>query len=153
MEGKSMMHPQSKTGLLLAFLLFLVACGGQQSGTTQPANPVRAVQVTITNQRIEASVTTFNVNTSYQFTVVNKADTPADFLIRELPLVPEGSATAQKGVLYEIPSTRLPPGGTQHFTFAFPVTAPQSNLEMASNLPGPGGHGKVPLPIQAVLGK
>jgi hypothetical protein len=108
--------------------------------------------ITITDQKIQASVTTFNVDTSYQFTVVNKSKTASDFIIRERPLVPEGNAPAQQNVLYEVPSTDLPPGATQHFTFAFPDTTPQSNLEMATNLPGPGGSGNV-LPIQAVLGK
>ncbi|HEX7733643.1 MAG TPA: hypothetical protein VF458_02225 [Ktedonobacteraceae bacterium] len=136
-------------------LFLLTACAGNQntrtpSTDTTPA--IRMVQVTITDQKIEASVTTFMVDTAYQFTVVNKAKKASNLVILEHSLVPEGSPSSQQGILYLLPSTQLPPGATQHFTYAFPNTTYQSNLELATDLPGINSTGRI-FPIQTVLGK
>lgn len=144
-----------KNWLLMVSFLLLAACTGNQSvqsPSAQSTAAIRAVLVTITDQKITASMTTFNVDTAYQFTVINKAKKPSNLLLLEQALVPEGSPATQQGVLYLVPSTQLPPGTTQHFTFAFPSTTHQSNLEMTTDIPGIESTGRI-LPIQTVLGK
>lgn len=144
-----------KKWLLLMSFLLLAACAGNQPAqnpSPQSTAAVRTVLVTITDQKITASMTIFNVDTAYQFTVVNKAKKSSNLILLEQALVPSGSPSAQQGVLYLVPSTQLQPGATQHFTYAFPSTTHQSNLELTTDIPGIDSTGRI-LPIQTVLGK
>ena len=132
-------------GFLILALLLLPACGGTSSSPPSTA-VTKTVVVTITDQQITSSVTSFVVDVPYRFTVVNKTKEPSNLILLERPSSSAGSPST--GLLHLVPSTLLTPGATQHFTFAFPSTA-TTNLELATNLPGPSGIGKV-LPIQTV---
>jgi len=140
-------------GAFFAFLtIVLAACGSNattSAGTHTAVTPTSTslvVHVTMLKNRIESSRVTFVAGESYTFSVTNKGPSPTDFIIDTRPQGPAPSGTVPK-VLYLINSTKLAPGKTVIFAYQFPITAPQSAVQFANELPGPNGAG-VRIPVQ-----
>jgi len=114
--------------LLVAVLL--AACGGgggSSSGTT--------VNLTLTDFKIDASLTTFKVGVPYHFVVKNNASVPHEVWIDpvDASLTPD---TAKSKALAGLGSDVLTAGATQSFDYTFTQAYPAGSLEFACHLPG-----------------
>ena len=114
--------------LLVAVLL--AACGGggsSSSGTT--------VNMTLTDFKIDSSVTTFKVGVPYHFVVKNNASVPHEVWIDpvDASLTPD---TAKSKALAGLGSDVLTAGATQSFDYTFTQAYPAGSLEFACHLPG-----------------
>jgi ABC-type glycerol-3-phosphate transport system substrate-binding protein len=130
---------------LLALLGLLSACGGNGGGSTKSASP-RQVQVTLTDSTIQPSVKTFEVGIPYTFVVTNKGHSPHDFLIRRKVQGPATGPQGASGILFHS-NKPVPPGATERYSFEFPLSSPQSQLQFASQLTGPNGHA-ITMPVK-----
>ena len=96
---------------LLVVTAFVVsACGGASASATK--KPVD-VQVTLTEFKIDSSVTDFTVGTPYHFVITNKGTVAHDWMI-----IPQGEQDASKALI-NVPDTDLQPNKivTRDFTF------------------------------------
>lgn len=141
-------------GAFLALVVaLLTACGGTTSSNgTRATTPVPSsgdqVKVTVTDTNISSSMTTFSADTPYSFVVTNKGHAAHDFIIRTRPKGPRVAGQGNEGILYIISANHLPPGATRNFTYAFPLSTPQSDVEFSEHLAGPtGGPGPL-IPVQ-----
>ena len=142
-----MKHRIALGALLALFLALLSACGNSGTTNTTAGTPTRVpasgtVQVTLRDTEVESSRTTFLAGQAYYFVVTNKGSSPHNFIIdirRKAP-VPQGS---EDRILYMVDQAKLPPGATNRFTYVFPLSAPESSVQFATHLAGPGGPGVV----------
>ncbi len=146
-------------GAFLAIIVAMVtACGGgtASTGSSHPATPVsssaRQVQVTMTNSKITSSRTTFMADTPYDFVVTNKGTAPHDFIIQTRPKEAAVGGQANQGVLYLVNSTRLHPGATVRFTYAFPQSTSQSDVRFIEHLAGSNEAAGPLIPVQVKRG-
>lgn len=156
MDGKKGILIMKSRFIIAAFLAFLTivlaACSSHattSAGThaaTTPTSTKPIVHVTLMKNTIQSSRVTFVAGENYTFSVTNKRSTPSNFIIDTRPQGPSLSGTQPK-VLYLIDSLQLPPGKTKVFSYTFPITAPQSAVQFAEELPGPNGAG-VRIPVQ-----
>jgi len=110
----------------------LAACGG---GGAASGGPVQ-VQVTLTDFKIDSSLTTFSTGVPYHFVVVNKGAVAHEFVI----MPPEQAAQSSET---QLPSTALAgimgkdlaAGATKTLDYTF-TQAPAGGLEFACHLPG-----------------
>jgi hypothetical protein len=141
-----------------AFLFLSVTCLTACASRSVPADPPHVaptkpaacpgVCVTLTDNKIESSRVTFNVGHAAYFVVTNKGKAPTNFVIMTEPQGPNPAGSYNR-ILYITSAT--PPGSSRSFTYAFPIIAPQSTVEFASDLVDPGDP-VVQLPIQVDLG-
>jgi uncharacterized cupredoxin-like copper-binding protein len=135
--------------VLLIIVAIVTACGGSKSSesgantTTKTPVPTytssRQVRVTITDKSISSSMKTFQAGVPYFFVVTNNGSSSHNFIIKENPSRSEpGSPQSQEGIIYSVGS--IPPGATHTFTYQFPIVSPNTHLQFASQLNGPGGH-------------
>ncbi len=128
--------------IALAAVLVLAACGpGAGSAPTQPAAPKPVeVQVTMTEFKIEPSMTSFQVGVPYRFVVTNKGTVAHDFSITPPAMQHGGMAMSSddmhKAALAVIDAANMPPGATKtvDVTFNKPVAA--GEFELACHTPG-----------------
>jgi hypothetical protein len=99
--------------------------------------------ITITDNTIQSSIRTFHPNVPYNFVVTNKSSKPHSFLILTKPQAGNINPTNNGNLLYTVRSNQLPAGGSKTFTYEFPITTPQSNVEFATYLNGTSGKGMV----------
>jgi hypothetical protein len=146
-------------GLFLALsAILLAACGGQaattsgaQSQTTSTSTATaNEVHVVITDTTITSSITTFRSNIPYTFVVTNKGHATHDFIIRTRIQGPATHQQTAQGLLYALRNP-LAPGATTRFTYDFPISTPQSNVQFATQLPSPKGSG-ITIPVQVYGG-
>ena len=141
--------------LISVFLLTLAACGsttsndmsgmpgmssgGQSSGgsTTVPAG---SVVVTLSDFKIQASQTSFQVGKSYHFVVTNSSKSTAnhEFMLM-MPTSGDGMDMSEmdKMALYTISQEDLPPGASKSFDFTFTKPAAAGELEFSCHV---GSH-------------
>ncbi len=125
-----------KAALLASILLAaigLAACGGSASGA---ANKPVDVTVTLTEFKIDSSLTDFKVGVPYHFIVTNNGTVAHEFRI-----MPPASGTitqdeAQQTTLASISSTDLAPGATKTLDYTFKQAAAAGALELACHTPG-----------------
>jgi uncharacterized cupredoxin-like copper-binding protein len=119
---------------LMAIATFaLAACGGvgASSGSGQPVD----VQVTLTDFKIDSSLTTFSTGVPYHFVVVNKGAVNHQFVI----MPPVSNPTTQQidsMKLAGIAGDGIAPGATATVDYTFTKPAPAGTLEFACHLPG-----------------
>ncbi|HZT99546.1 MAG TPA: hypothetical protein VFA10_07800 [Ktedonobacteraceae bacterium] len=141
------------------FMVVLTACGsaGTSSNNSTAPTPITSgshqVQVTVTDNKITSSVTTFKTGITYDFVVTNKGHAPHDFIIKERAKGSNPGPLPHDGVLYVMSSTQLTAGATRSFNYVFPITAPQTDIQFTTHLAGPGGSEGPYIPIQVVLGQ
>ncbi len=116
--------------LLVVAIFVLTACGG--GGAKSPVT----VQVTLTEFKIDSSLTTFSTGVPYHFVVTNKGTTIHEFMI----MPPMEGAVApdqvQKAALAGITQDKLPAGATATVDYTFTQPAPAGKLELACHTPG-----------------
>jgi len=110
---------------LLVVTAFVVsACGGTTASSgKQPVD----VQVTLTEFKIDSSVTDFTVGTPYHFIVTNKGTVAHDWMI-----MPQGEQDASKALI-KVADTDLQPGKTVTRDFTFTQAG---GLEFACHVAG-----------------
>jgi uncharacterized cupredoxin-like copper-binding protein len=117
--------------VLAAFLL--AACGSGAAASNSPVN----VQVTLTDFKIDASLTTFSTGVPYHFVVTNKGAVNHEFMIMPPTQGETDTETAMpKPALAGILGKDLTPGATKTLDYTFTQAAPAGSLEFACHLPG-----------------
>lgn len=124
--------------LLVVTSLALVACGSTSpaSASGSPSgNPVN-VQVTLSDFKIQSSLTTFKVGVPYHFTVTDKGSVSHQALI--MPVAPDTTTADQatKMSLAGIGGNGMAAGSTKTFDYTFKQAYPAGKLEIACHLPG-----------------
>jgi uncharacterized cupredoxin-like copper-binding protein len=114
----------SSVVLVIVAAFALSACGGASTQATK--KPVD-VQVTLTEFKIESSVTDFTVGTPYHFIITNKGALAHDWMI--MPRGGQDAATA----LAQVTDAQLQPNKTVTYDFTF--TQP-GDLEFACHVTG-----------------
>ncbi len=121
-----------RSALLLASLLILstalAACAPSGGGAT-------SVKVTLTDFKIESSLTTFSVGVPYHFTIVNNGSVPHEVVIMP-PADPASAQAALAKALLNVGENDLPAGGTKTVDYTFTTAAPEGTLEMACHIAG-----------------
>jgi uncharacterized cupredoxin-like copper-binding protein len=123
--------------LMVVGTLALAACGGSSAAPASGSsgNAV-TVNITLTDFKIDSSLTTFSVGVPYHFVVVNKGALSHQMLI--MPPEP-ASMSAQQATqvsLAGIGGQGMAPGTTRTFDYTFTKAAPAGTLEFACHLPG-----------------
>lgn len=118
---------------ILLVALLATACTGAATPTS--TGPVE-VQVTLSEFKIESSVTKFSVGVPYRFVVTNKGA-----IVHELMITPTGMGQMSmedmhQKALVEIEEADLPPGATKTLDFSFTEPAPAGTLEFSCYVPG-----------------
>jgi len=107
----------------------LLACSN--TTTTNTNN----VQVTLSDFKIESSLTTFEHNLPYHFTIVNKGDLPHEFTIA--PPITNSDMTMDDIHKTALTHTEfINSGSTKTLNFTFPQSAPAGKLEFACHIEG-----------------
>lgn len=113
--------------------------GGQNSGGAQ-GTPAGTVTVTLSDFKIEASQTSFQVGKSYHFVVANSGKSTANHeLMLMMPVSGGGMDMSEmdKMALYSINAKDLPPGASKSFDYTFTQPAAAGELEFACHV---GSH-------------
>jgi len=117
---------------LIMFILVLVACGSSstpsssQQGQTTPSGS-QTVQVTLSDNKVESSLTTFTAGMPYHFVVTNMGQVAHQFVMIPMGMGMEHLSVAEMhhAALYMYDS--VAPGETRMFDYTFaPSTAGQS---------------------------
>ena len=126
---------------LVTFILVLVACGSSttssssQQGQTPVSGP-QTVQVTLSDTRVDSSLTTFTAGMSYHFVVTNSGQVAHQFV-----MIPMGMGMEQMSVdqmhhsaLYMYDS--VAPGETRMFDYTFAMSTGSQSFEFACGTQG-----------------
>ena len=152
-------------GIVVAVCIaLLAACGGGNGNngvvtkptvTPSPTKTPQQVTVTITNNAIQSSITTFSSNTPYNFTVTNSGTSAHDFIITNsvnsstpTPQATQVKQPTQNKPLYVVPSSQLAPGKSVSFTYQFPSSVGQAYIVFTEHLTGPSSSQGPTLPVQ-----
>lgn len=130
--------------ILVASLLS--ACGVGPSGSAKPVE----VRITLTEYKIESSLTSFQVGVPYHFVVTNKGTLAHEIMLVE-PM--ENAAHMDMGEMDEmalayIDAKDLPADATASFDYTFTKPAAAGELELSCHTPGHYEKG-MKLPITA----
>ena len=121
----------STLSLIVVLGTMLAACGGSPSGS-QPVT----VKVTLTDFKVESSLTTFAVGTPYRFEISNTGSQAHEVVIMAPATDAAAIETNQKSALLTVTGQDLPAGGTKTVDYTFTQAAPAGTLEFACHLPG-----------------
>ncbi len=132
-----MTHTTKRSTLILACLVIvsttLAACAPSGGGSSGGGGTT--VQVTLTDFKIDSSLTTFSVGTPYHFVITNKGATAHEFYI--MPPADASTADSKKSqAVVAVTQNDLPAGGTKTVDYTFTAAAPDGTLEMACHVPG-----------------
>jgi uncharacterized cupredoxin-like copper-binding protein len=129
-----------------AGLLFATACGTAASGQPVATQAAAAsgsnsqassgageteVDVTLADNTIQSSLTTFKVGVPYRFVIINNGNHLHNFNINT-PVDKAGSLDAAlNSALLTVPQDKLPIGGGTTVTYTFPASAAGQDLELS----------------------
>lgn len=130
-------------GMMVVLGALLAACGpgASSSAPTQPAaQKPTDVQITMTEFKIEPSMTSFKVGVPYRFVVTNKGTINHDFSISP-PAMQHGGMTMSseemhKDALAVIEAKDMPPGATKTVEVTFSKPMSSTEIEFACHTPG-----------------
>lgn len=118
--------------MIVIALFGLAACSGGASASQKPVD----IQITLTDFKIDSSLTEFKINTPYHFVVTNNGS-----LAHEIEIMPPVSGEisqeeVQQTRLAGLGQDQLTPGATVSFDYTFTQAYPSGSLELACHLPG-----------------
>jgi len=134
-----MMNQQWKLAVLSAlFLVLLVACGstGSTGGTTSVSG-AQTVNVSLTEFKIDSSLTTFTPGKPYHYVITNKGQTAHEFMI-----MPKSEGRMGGMSMGEMDKMALAavdtinPGETKTLDYTFPSSTANSQPEFACYVSG-----------------
>lgn len=122
-------------------MLVLAACGSrtatQSDSSTAPAAPAAPaangtqVKITLADNTITASQTTFQAGVPYTFVITNQGNHTHNFNI-STPVSTAGSINAaQASALVSVPEEKLRPGSIVSVQYTFPVSSVGTQLEFS----------------------
>jgi uncharacterized cupredoxin-like copper-binding protein len=111
-------------------VLLLAACSG--TGSNGTVN----VTVSLSEFKIESSITTFKVGVPYHFEITNNGTVTHEFMIAPVPPQGSGSTSPTPVPLAMVDASQLQPGQTATLDYTFTQTADAGTLEFACHLPG-----------------
>jgi uncharacterized cupredoxin-like copper-binding protein len=117
--------------ILIIGAALLAACGGAAASPT-PVN----VQVTLTEFKIDSSLTNFKVGVPYHFTVVNNGTVAHQFVIMPPTTTTITPEQAQSQALAGISPDQLQPGATATLDYTFTKPYAEGQLEFACHVAG-----------------
>ncbi len=130
--------------ILVAAGVFLSACGTAASAQPAAAQPGAAqqvsaggateVDVTLADNTIQSSLTTFKVGVPYRFVIINNGNHLHTFSINT-PVVGGNTQAAAASALLNVPQEKLPIGGGTTVVFTFPASAAGQTLEFSCLIP------------------
>ena len=124
--------------LWVVMSLALVACGSTSPASASGSSTGKSVdvQITLTDFKIQSSLTTFKVGVPYHFTVTDKGAVSHQMLI--MPPAPDTTSPDQatKMSLAGIGGNGMAAGSTKTFDYTFTKAYPAGKLEFACHLPG-----------------
>jgi uncharacterized cupredoxin-like copper-binding protein len=126
---------------ILLLMLFITACGSStptatqapaQSGATEaPAASGNQVDITLADNTIDASTTTFQVGVPYTFVIKNTGRHAHNFNINPPVSVAGSLDQALNSALLAVPQEQLGVGATAMVDFTFPDSAAGQLLEFS----------------------
>jgi uncharacterized cupredoxin-like copper-binding protein len=120
---------------ILIFTLFgLAACSGASANNATPT-PVD-VTVTLTDFKIDSSITTFKVGVPYHFTITNNGSVNHEFDVMPPMSDPVSPETVLADSVAHVNQDQLNPGATATLDYTFTKAYPAGTLEFACHLPG-----------------
>jgi uncharacterized cupredoxin-like copper-binding protein len=106
--------------------------------------------VTLTNFKIDATVTTYKVGVPYRFVVTNRGTVNHEFMVVPPPQAGESSDDLDKVALGRIDDASFTPGSTQSVTVTFTKLETSWTLEFACHVPGHYEQGmRMPITVTA----
>lgn len=128
--------------LITAALVFLTACGtpaAAQPATTGGSSGSQAgateVDITLADNTIQSSLTTFKVGVPYKLVIINNGNHLHSFAINT-PVPPAADLQAASATeLLLVPQEKLPVGGGTTVVFTFPASAVGAPLEFSCMIP------------------
>ena len=124
-----------RSTLLLASLLILstalAACAPSSGGSGKATD----VKVTLTDFKVESSLTTFSVGVPYHFTIVNTGSVAHELVIMP-PADPASAQAALAKAVLNVGASDLQAGATKTVDYTFTTAAPDGTLEMACHITG-----------------
>lgn len=143
-----MIRKLTLTLLAVAFVLPLAACAS--GATSTPSGPVD-VTVTLTDFKVESSLTDFKVGVPYHFIFTNNGAINHEIMI--MPVVsPDANMTMEEMdemALGMIEEDEMPPGATETLDLTFSEAASAGKLEFACHVAGHYEAGmKLPINVQ-----
>ncbi len=131
---------------LVPFLLLLAACGssttpsGSKPGQTTPSES-QTVQVTLSDNKVESSLTTFTAGMPYHFVVMNTGQVAHQFAMTPMGMDMEHMSVNEMhhSALYMYDS--VAPGETKTFDYTFAMSSAGQSFEFACGTQGHYGAG------------
>jgi uncharacterized cupredoxin-like copper-binding protein len=133
------MKPRFFLAILVSMLsITLAACGGTttaSSGSTTPTSSGSTpVQVTLSDFKIQSSLTTFKVGVVYHFVVTNKGTATHEFMAGPISAANASETERDEMKLFEVEELEPGHSGTQDYTFTQPY--PAGTLEFSCHVAG-----------------
>ncbi len=120
--------------VIVAALLFLTACGPSAEAKAPVVNssgPGTEVDVTLADNTITSSITTFKAGVLYRFVIINNGQHQHNFNINPPADSVGGLDQALAKALLTVDQSQLPIGGGTTVTYTFPASAVGQKLEMS----------------------
>lgn len=133
------MKPRFFLAILVSMLsITLAACGGtttSSSGNTTPTSSGSTpVQVTLSDFKIQSSLTTFKVGVVYHFVVMNTGSATHEFMAGPISAANASENERDEAKLFEVEEMEPGHTGTQDYTFTQPY--PAGTLEFSCHVAG-----------------
>ncbi len=131
---------------LVPFVLLLAACGnsgassGSQQTQTTPAGS-RVVQVTLSDNKVESSLTTFTAGMPYHFVVSNTGHVAHQFVMIPMGMSMEHMSIDQMHHASLFMYDSVAPGETRTFDYTFASSSARQSFEFACGTQGRYGAG------------
>ncbi len=103
----------------------------EPASTMPPDGAATTVKVTLVDNSITSSLTTFKAGTPYTFVIRSNARHEHNFVIAPPVALAGGYAEALGQALLAVDETQVPPGGSFSVNFTFPESAVGATLEFS----------------------
>jgi uncharacterized cupredoxin-like copper-binding protein len=121
------------TMVVLVTALVLGACSSPSgSSSNQPVD----VKVSLTEFKVESSITTFTVGVPYHFVITNNGTVAHELVIAPPSQAGSNGTLPTPTIMAMVDKTQLQPGQTATLDYTFTQAAAAGTLELACYLPG-----------------